>query len=66
MGKKALYESIQALEAKVSEQGNIIYGLTCGNPTSYEFNPAIINQTNYVKIKARKWKNPLPLTGILT
>ena len=50
MGKKALYESIQALEAKVSEQGNIIYGLTCGNPTSYEFNPAIINQTNYVKV----------------
>lgn len=50
MGKKALYEAIQALEAKVAEQGNVIYGLTCGNPTSYEFNPTVINQANYIKV----------------
>ena len=50
MGKKALYEAVQALEAKVAEQGNIIYGLTSGTPHYSEFNPSIKNQTNYVKV----------------
>lgn len=50
MGRKALYEAVQALEAKVAQQANIIYGLTCDKSTHYEFNPTIINQANYIKV----------------
>lgn len=48
MGRKQLYESIQALEAKINSQNRIIEGLSSysTNSTS-KINPMVVNSANY-------------------